>query len=1787
MILASVLTGIAAANASEINMSVTTTTVSGTNYALFNATENGLAKGNVEIYINDEFRGLTSIDGTYEVSGLTTGSHDWGAKYGGGTVGLGKFVFFGYSISAKESTNPPQSFTYTITARGTKYNYFDQYRKVEASGGWYTTIERREWFHIDYAQTVHLAYSQDIRSGSVVGWSDGGAQCVNPAAGADQYLTPGDWYIYAKTVDSYVDFWNNPPYCKVEIWFKSRESVPWADEETGSNTVSHTDSNKFIKTSSLNAPNGDTTWSVTKNTNPKVITTMIGNKLYAATNYTEDWSQNESGTGSVTNTDFDKLIVTSSMIAPHNQANYSLSSITINGTTVYDNKINDQSGIYNVIKYSGINVWMNDRELHSSMLYYPPKALIDSISPKTALTGQKITFNGHGESQDAGNYITAYRWRSHKDGELNSSSSFTTSSLSPARHVIYFQAADNASLWSPEVIDSLRVNKPPDACINSIKGTGIDSKGYHTLVLGDSISFDGYGIDTDGYITGYEWSRNDEVLSTSESFSISNLPIGIQTIYFRVKDNDGAWSKKVAKEIVVRRTPIVYVMGYDFKSSEPGKVSYRPEILDPLVYDDLKGKSNLLFEPRTGEIANWGMRLCSEIDRLKRDTGTKKVDIVTFSTGALNSRWFIEKGYEYNVRKLISIAPPNHGTDSVFWGLLTEWLKPEKGAGFDLVPHSVFLYCLNEHDGCASTRDRGTDHTNPYVQYYVLAGTDLPTWEHQHLEISWPWFKCDIPFFWYTRRGDSVITLDSSRLDGAEFFVFPCPSPAEGHMDGFEDRGDVIAKVKELLREDLVVNQNTVKASAASAENNPPQSLKTESTSYSEESINTAFNRLGPIIGTIYSGEIKSYTKQIDPAVTKSIFCLKGLGEFDLALFSPTGKMIDPTDPTINYTKNYGYVLYEVPNPEIGNWTLKVSTSNVPESGSKYSLEVFEETNLLVGVGTEKTQYKPNDPITIYAYAQDDGTPLEGAAIIAEIQGSFFPSEKISLFDDGVHGDGEADDGIYANTYNGSSAYGAYNVIVNASILKDGITYNRNAWTTVWVESLPDLSISGSEISFSNLSPEHNDHITITARIHNIGDGDAKDAKILFFDGDPSETGISIGEKTVDVSKGNITDVAVEWNAAYGDHTIHVIISPFNEFLEQNYSNNRAQANISVSDTESPVANAGSDQIVSLNTPVFFDGSLSADNVGIVNVTWDTDISLDSNGDEITDNDVDLIGINPVFIDGYKNLGTYIAKINVNDAAGNGPKSDTMNITVTSDYDIEKPSAVAGPDQTVSLREPVIFDASKSSDNFGIAGYYWDVDTAVDSDGDGIKDNDVDLLGQRPYLMSGYSTLGTHTVKFSVDDVAGNGPVNDTLSINVIDTVAPNTSLIIWPAIPDGLNSWYITNPDVKLDSIDDIGGSGVAKVEYSFDGVSWATYLEPFTIDAKGTVTIYYKSVDKAGNIETIKHKTIKVDTPPVADAGGPYEGFEGIELRLNGSKSYDPDENHGDFIVSYEWDLDADGLYDDATGDNVEYVWAKAHSGEIGLRVTDSHGATATTRAIININNAIPVVDAGSDLEAIAGDVVSFTGTFSDSGWLDTHTAEWDLGEGTVEAGSVSEENEYPDSTGTVSGNFSYFDAGVYTVTLSVTDDDGGIGKDQLTVNVHPIEAEVTFDPETFYLNSNGEWITAYIELPESYNVSGIDIGSFLLNGTVPAVSDPKYGFVTNEIEYLTDLDLDGVSERLFKFNRGEVEVILKAGDQVTVTLKGKVECNKGISSGMASFEGSDTIRVTESDGKKDKTK
>jgi len=90
-------------------------------------------------------------------------------------------------------------------------------------------------------------------------------------------------------------------------------------------------------------------------------------------------------------------------------------------------------------------------------------------------------------------------------------------------------------------------NQPPTAYIDSITPDPA-TQGV------DTVSFTGHGTDPDGSVVAYNWrSSIDGQLSTSSSFTqaASDLSVGTHTIYFKVQDDEGAWSTEDAEDVTI------------------------------------------------------------------------------------------------------------------------------------------------------------------------------------------------------------------------------------------------------------------------------------------------------------------------------------------------------------------------------------------------------------------------------------------------------------------------------------------------------------------------------------------------------------------------------------------------------------------------------------------------------------------------------------------------------------------------------------------------------------------------------------------------------------------------------------------------------------------------------------------------------------------------------------------------------------------------------------------------------------------------------------------------------------------------------------------------------------------------------------------------------------------------------------------------------------------------------------------------------------------------------------
>jgi PKD repeat protein len=185
-----------------------------------------------------------------------------------------------------------------------------------------------------------------------------------------------------------------------------------------------------------------------------------------------------------------------------------------------------------------------------------------------------------------------------------------------------------------------------------------------------------------------------------------------------------------------------------------------------------------------------------------------------------------------------------------------------------------------------------------------------------------------------------------------------------------------------------------------------------------------------------------------------------------------------------------------------------------------------------------------------------------------------------------------------------------------------------------------------------------------------------------------------------------------------------------------------------------------------------------------------------------------------------------------------------------------------------------------------------------------------------------------------------------------------------------------------------------------------------------------------------------------PTANAGGPYTAEASVTF--NGAGSSDPDNN---LPLTYAWNFG-----DGTTGTGVSPVKTYATNGSYTatLVVTDALGlASAPASASVTIANVAPAVNAGSDAVVSLGTAFSLNATFTDPGGASDAPWAWTVawGDGASDNGSTSTLG------GPITGSHVYGAAGTYTIHVTVTDKDGGVGADDAVATVTPPGTEQVF--------------------------------------------------------------------------------------------------------------------------------
>jgi PKD repeat protein/subtilisin family serine protease len=174
----------------------------------------------------------------------------------------------------------------------------------------------------------------------------------------------------------------------------------------------------------------------------------------------------------------------------------------------------------------------------------------------------------------------------------------------------------------------------------------------------------------------------------------------------------------------------------------------------------------------------------------------------------------------------------------------------------------------------------------------------------------------------------------------------------------------------------------------------------------------------------------------------------------------------------------------------------------------------------------------------------------------------------------------------------------------------------------------------------------------------------------------------------------------------------------------------------------------------------------------------------------------------------------------------------------------------------------------------------------------------------------------------------------------------------------------------------------------------------------------------------------------PPVARfTFSPANPLVNQWVTFDATSSYDPDGS----IVSYSWDF-GDGAT--ATGSRVTKRYSAAGTYTVTLTVTDNRGATNSASQTITVTspNQPPVASfTFSPANPNPGDTVTFDASASSDPDGSIVSYSWNFGDGNTGSG--------------VTASHVYSAAGTYTVTLTVTDNQGATSTAQKTIQVGPV--------------------------------------------------------------------------------------------------------------------------------------
>jgi PKD repeat protein len=530
-----------------------------------------------------------------------------------------------------------------------------------------------------------------------------------------------------------------------------------------------------------------------------------------------------------------------------------------------------------------------------------------------------------------------------------------------------------------------------------------------------------------------------------------------------------------------------------------------------------------------------------------------------------------------------------------------------------------------------------------------------------------------------------------------------------------------------------------------------------------------------------------------------------------------------------------------------------------------------------------------------------------------------------------------------------------------------------------------------------------------------------------------------------------------------------------------------------------PVAKWGGETSGVEGSPVKFDGTGSTDPDANDALTYEWNF-----GDGVTGT-----GAKPTHV--FADNGVYTVVLTVKDHAG-AEDSQSNTVTVSN----VAPTAAFGNNGPVDEGSRFTLSFSGASDQSttdAAAGFQYRFDC-----GSGFGD-----WGSSPTVNCATTDNGLFPVRGDIRDKDG-GSSSYAGSVRV-NNVAP-TAL-------------YINNGPVLEGAAFTLGFSGqsdpssddaAAGFQYRFDcGDGFGSWSTSPNVNCQtsddGTYHTHAEIADKDGASTAYAADVVVQNTPPTGTFATTAPVNEGgvFTLSISGSA----DASSADQAAGFSYRFDCGNGFGAWSSSPARVCTATDNPGYSTLaEIRDKDGGYNTYSLFSTVRNVNPSVVLSSSPPIYSGGTYEISGGFADLGQADapwSYSIDW--GNGTTSGSTTMQ--------GAITGSRSYANAGNYTVTLRVTDKDGGVGSASTTLHVNRLPGSMSVNPNQINIRSSGNGqVIATVFGNARFDGAAIDISSVRIGQVSP--DEKGNGDAKSSI---ADLNRDGIADLVVHFNRDEL--------------------------------------------------